>query len=128
MILVDSSFFIGLVDKKDQWHKKAIRVLEKINEEMIVSDLIISESVTSIGNRSGGKAGKKLYEFFVDNCQIVYVDEVLLKEGMNIFLKYDGKLSVADSVSVAIMKKRKISRIASFDSDFDKVRGIKRVG
>ena len=128
MIFVDSSFFIGLVDKKDQWHKKAITVLEKINEEMIVSDFIISESVTSIGNRSGGKAGKKLYEFFVDNCQIVYVDEVLLKEGMNIFLKYDGKLSVADSVSVAIMKKRKISKIASFDSDFDKVRGIKQVG
>ena len=127
MILVDSSFFIGLVDKKDQWHKKAIMVLEKINEEMIVSDFIISESVTSIGNRSGGKAGKKLYEFFVDNCQIAYVDEVLLKEGMNIFLKYDGKLSVADSVSVAIMKKRKISKIASFDSDFDKVHGIKRV-
>ncbi len=127
MILADSSFFIGLADKKDQWHDNALRVLDRIEGEMVVSDLIISESVSSIGNRAGGKAGKKLYELFLDNCQIEYVNEELLHEGMKIFLKYDGRLSVLDSVSVAIMKKRKISRIISFDSDFDKVKGIKRV-
>jgi predicted nucleic acid-binding protein len=43
------------------------------------------------------------------------------------FLKYDGNLSVSDAVSVFIMNKKKIERIISFDSDFDKVPGIVRI-
>ena len=127
MIFVDSSFFIGLTDAKDQWHENALKVRVKIHEDMVVSDLVISESVTSIGNRSGGKAGVKLYDFFIDNCQIEYTDENLLRESMEAYIKYDGKLSVADSASIVIMKELGISKIISFDSDFDKVRGIKRV-
>jgi predicted nucleic acid-binding protein len=46
---------------------------------------------------------------------------------MEIFLKYGGKLSVADSVSIAIMKRRGIKKIISFDSDFDRVKGISRI-
>jgi predicted nucleic acid-binding protein len=128
MIFADSSFFIGLLDKKDKWHDQALAVSESINEEMMVSDLVISESVTLAGSRSGGKAGQKLHEFFVDNCHIEYVDEGVLREGMEVFLRYDGKLSLADSVSVMIMRMKRLSRIVSFDSDFDRVDGVKRVG
>jgi len=46
---------------------------------------------------------------------------------MEIFLKYDGTLSFADSVSVQIMKELKIEKIVSFDSDFDKVKEIIRI-
>ncbi len=128
MIFADSSFFIGLLDKKDKWHDQALALSESINEEMMVSDLVISESVTLAGSRSGGKAGQKLYQFFVDNCHIEYVDEGILREGMEVFLRYDGKLSLPDSVSVVLMRRKGISRIASFDSDFDRVDGIRRVG
>jgi predicted nucleic acid-binding protein len=128
MIFADSSFFIGLLDRKDKWHDQALELSEGINEEMMVSDLVISESVTLAGSRSGGNAGQKLYEFFVDNCHIEYVDEDVLREGMEVFLRYDGKLSLPDSVSVVIMRRKVISRIASFDSDFDRVDGVKRVG
>ncbi|MEE9223671.1 MAG: PIN domain-containing protein [Thermoplasmata archaeon] len=128
MIFADSSFFIGLVDKKDKWHDQALALSESINEEMMVSDLVISESVTLAGSRSGGKTGQKLYLFFVDNCHIEYVDEDILREGMDVFLRYDGKLSIPDSVSVVLMRRMGISRIASFDSDFDRVDGIRRVG
>lgn len=128
MIFADSSFFIGLVDKKDKWHDVALAVSEEINEEMMVSDLVISESVTSIGSRAGGKAGQKLYEFFVDNCHIEYVDEDILREGMEVFLRYDGKLSLPDSVSIVMLRIKGISKIVSFDSDFDRVDGVKRVG
>lgn len=128
MIFADSNFFIGLLDKKDKWHDQALALSESINEEMMVSDLVISESVTLAGSRSGGKAGQKLYQFFVDNCRIEYVDEDILREGMEVFLRYDGKLSLPDSVSVVLMRRKGISRIASFDSDFDRVNGIGRVG
>ena len=128
MIFVDSSFFIALVDRKDQWHPAAKALLPMLTgETILISDLIIAESVSIIGRRSGGKAGEQLYHYFMDNCDLVVMDEKILKGGMSVFLRYDGTLSVSDAVSVFIMKKKNITRILSFDSDFDKVEGIARI-
>jgi predicted nucleic acid-binding protein len=128
MIFVDSSFFIALVDRKDQWHSAAKAVLPVLADETIlISELIIAESVTIIGRRSGGKAGEQLYHYFMDNCDLIVTDEKILKGSMSVFLCYDGTLSVSDAVSVFIMKKKNIDRIISFDSDFDKVEGIVRI-
>jgi hypothetical protein len=128
MIFVDSSFFIALVDRKDQWHPAAKAVLTVLADEtIIISDLIIAESITIIGRRSGGKAGEQLYHYFTDNCDLVVTNEKILKGSMSVFLRYDGTLSVSDAVSVFIMKRRNIDRILSFDSDFDKIAGIVRI-
>ena len=128
MIFLDSSYLIALADRRDQWHRKAMKLKDKLDRKMIISDLVMSETVTVIGKRAGGKAGRKLYDFFTDSCEVVYADERLLAESMETFLKYDGKLSLADALSVVIMKRKKMAKIASFDSDFDRVRGINRVG
>ncbi|MFA5237928.1 MAG: PIN domain-containing protein [Methanoregula sp.] len=128
MILVDSSFFIALADRRDQWHAPAKKILPSLEDEtLVISDLILAESVTIIGRRSGGKNGERLYHYFTDNCEIVFADEQILKGGMAVFLHYDGTLSVSDAVSVSLMGMKGITRILSFDSDFDKVEGITRV-
>ncbi len=128
MIFGDSSFFIALVDRKDQWHRAAKALLPVLADEtFLISDLIIAESVTIIGRRSGGKAGEQLYHYFMDNCERVGTDEKMLNGSMQVFLRYDGTLSVSDSLSVFIMKREKINRIISFDADFDKVGGIVRL-
>jgi predicted nucleic acid-binding protein len=63
----------------------------------------------------------------VNNFQVIYVDEELLKQSMEIYLKYDGTLSVAGAVSLEIMRRRGIKKIVSFGADLDKVAGIARV-
>ena len=80
-----------------------------------------------MGDRGGGKAGRTLYEYFVHECDVVFVDEGLLDGAMTLHLQYDGTLSVADCASVAVMSRKGIGEIVSFDSDFDKVRGIRRI-
>ncbi len=128
MIFVDSSYYIAIADTKDQWHKKALKLSEYIeNNGSVVSSFIISEVVTEIGRRSGGKVAYALYNYFTDNCKIIYIDRDLLSESMEIVLKYDGTLSLADAASVAIMDNMKINEIVSFDSDFDKVDFINRI-
>ncbi len=127
MIFADSSYFIGIAREKDRWHKDALRIAERNNESLLISDLIISESVTLVGSLEGGKVGKILYEYFVDNCKIVFTDADLLENAMETFLMYDGTISLADATSVEIMQQFGIDRIISFDSDFDKVNGIKRI-
>ncbi len=128
MIFVDSSYYIAIADTKDQWHKKALELSEYIETNIsVVSSFIISEVVTEIGRRSGGKVAYNLYNYFTDNCKIIYINRDLLSESMEIVLKYDGTLSLADAASVAIMDNMKIGEIISFDSDFDKVDFINRI-
>lgn len=127
MIFADSSFFIGIAREKDRWHKDALRIAERNNETLLISDLIISESVTMVGSLEVGKAGKILYEYFVDNCKIVFTDTDLLEYAMETFLMYDGTISLADAMSVEIMHEYEIDRIVSFDTDFDKVNEINRI-
>ena len=80
-----------------------------------------------IGKLKGGKEGKILFDYITDNCEIQYLDMKLCDKAIETFLKYDGTLSFADSVSIEIMRQKGISEIASFDRDFDKVKGIIRI-
>jgi len=128
MIFVDSSYYIAIVDKRDQWHGKALKLSNHIeNNSIVVSSFIISEIMTEVGRRKGGKAAYNLYNYFTDNCKIIHIDKHILVESMDIFLKYDGTLSLADAASIVIMNNMKINRIVSFDSDFDKVDFITRI-
>lgn len=125
MIFADSSYLISALKKDDRWHKDALNL--KVKEQLLISELIMNESITLVGAFGGGKAGKTLYEFFIDNCIIEYLDEEMMEKSMDTFLKYDGTLSLTDSSSIEIMKKYDVKKIISFDSDFDKVQEIVRV-
>lgn len=127
MIFADSSYFIAIVREKDRWHKDALKLTEKIKESLLISELIISESITMVGSLEGGKAGKILYEYFIDNCRIEFMNEEMLEKAMDTFLKYNGSISLADASSIEIMKKHGVNKIISFDSDFDKVNEIDRI-
>ncbi len=127
MIFADSSFFIAIVREKDRWHKDALKLAEKIKEPLLISELIISESITMVGSFEGGKAGKLLYEYFQDNCKIEFINEGMLDKSVDTFLKYDGSISLADASSIETMKKHKVKKIISFDSDFDKIHEIDRI-
>ncbi len=127
MIFADSSYFIAIADRRDQWHKRAVKISKNVDTELLVTNLVVAESVTAVGARGGGKAGLAVYEYISDNCEVVFVTRDMLEDAMDIYLKYDGTLSVADAVTVLVMKKRGIKEILSFDSDFDKVENITRI-
>jgi len=127
LIFVDSSFFIALANSRDRWHGRAEELARSLTEAKLVTELVIAESVTCIGALGGGKAGTEVYEAITENCEVVFVDKRLLTDCMEVYLKYDGTLSLADAASIAIMRERGIKEIVSFDADFDRVKGISRI-
>ncbi|MDR3063377.1 MAG: PIN domain-containing protein [Methanobrevibacter sp.] len=127
MIFVDANFIIALASNIDQWHERAVELLpEAKNEKRVISELIVSEIITLIGSLHGGKAAVNIYNYIKDN-HLIYKNDELFDEIMLDFLKYDGTLSFADSSAITIMKKLKIHKILSFDSDFDKINNIVRI-
>jgi predicted nucleic acid-binding protein len=128
LIFADSSFFIALLNKKDQWHKDIPKVLPQIDKvKKITSILVLSETVTLVGSLSGGKAGVLIYEYIIDNYEVIYMDKTLNNNAMEKFLQYDGTLSLADCVSLEIMEMHQFNNIVSFDSDFNKVKNLNRI-
>lgn len=58
--------------------------------------------------------------------EVIFIDESLFVESINIYKNYKGKLSFTDSTTVTILKKYGIKEIFSHDKDFDKIPGIIR--
>ena len=127
MILGDSSYFVALANREDRWHRDAVRISKSLRDRILVTSFTVAESVTLVGGRVGAKGGRSLFHYFFDDCEVVFADEELLRAAMPHWLRYDGRLSVPDCVSVEVMSRRTLSRLLSFDSDFDRVRGIDRV-
>ena len=128
MIFIDASFIIAFINKSDRWHENAVDLANFVeNEERVISNLIITEILNSLGENIGGKSGKVLYDNFKDNYTIYDENRETYDLAIYTFRHFNGTICFTDCVTLEIMKKLKINKIISFDSDFDKVKGIKRI-
>lgn len=128
MIFIDASYFVAVAYKKDQWHQKSIEIHKQIKKQkQITSILTLSEALNIIGSLQGGKAGSLMYNYIRKNNEIIYINEEMSLNAMDKHLHYDGTLSFVDTMSLEVMERYGIDNIVSFDSDFDKVRAIKRI-
>ncbi len=126
MIFLDTTFVVALFVSNDDWHESAVRVYDEIrNEKLVISNLVIAETVTILKNKLKTKDIMEIYRN-IPNFFHVVDDNSLYGEAMNEFVKYDSTISFFDAMYVAVMKKEDIIKIASFDSDFDKVDNLVR--
>jgi predicted nucleic acid-binding protein len=126
-IFIDSSYIIGLFVQNDNWHENAKRIIDELdNKERIICTSVLNESITLINKKLGVEASKKAYTEIFNNFIIIQENIPLYNAAMKILIQYH-KLSLTDSIIIEIMKKHKITEIVSFDKDFDKIKGIKRI-
>lgn len=128
MIFLDSSFIIGLFVENDQWHDDALKLSIYIDtkDELVISNLVLSETITGINKKIGVEACKIAFNYIMDNFTIITETKKLYPKAMQTLVKYHN-LSFADSVSIEIMKLMNINEIASFDDDFDGKKEILRL-
>ena len=134
MIFIDTTFFVGAIDEDDNRHSESAQLIYKIIKEgkinAATTDYVINESVSILNNRRK-VTFTKIRNIVIDilnsqKIEVMFIDETLLREALEIYEQYKGDLSLTDSTSVLIMKKYHINEIYSHDSDFDRVDGIKR--
>ena len=124
---LDTTFIVALFVSNDQWHSQSLKAYEKIKgHELIISKLVIAETVTVLKNKIKTKEISEIY-YNLGNIFDVVDDNAYFNDAMDIFVKYDSTISFFDAMYVAISKKHKIDGIVSFDSDFDKVDEITRI-
>lgn len=127
MYFLDTTFIVALFVSNDQWHQKAVEIFEKIKlDEFIISKLVIAETITVLKNKLNTKEIREIYRTLPKIFNVID-DSEFFDDAMEIFVKYDSKISFFDSMYIYLMKKENITEILSFDSDFDRVNGINRI-
>jgi predicted nucleic acid-binding protein len=128
LIFIDSGFIIGLVDENDQWHNNAKLLAPEINNERkVICNGVIIKSLNIIGKCLGSKAIELLYANLKKNFIIYEEDRVLYDKAVLKQIKYNGKLSLVDSIILEIMDELDIYKLISFDNHFDDKEKIIRV-
>ncbi len=124
MIFVDTSFLIALLVKTDSHHEEALKIAESIHERKVINSTVMNETLNAFTGK-GGKIGKELYQIIEEMFDIEYLNQSDYEHAMEIYLHFDSSINFSDCTILSTMIRNKIDKIISFDSDFEKVKGIK---
>jgi len=126
-ILFDTNFIVAYILKSDETHEKAILLEDNENifdNERFITNHIVDEIVTIIGQKSNPDAALKTYRFLKDNFTIIneydcfdFNDRVMARYNkMNDEKKQ--KLGFTDASIIEIAKLFKLDGIVTFDKEF----------
>lgn len=130
MILVDSNVPMYLVGKAHPHKIDAQRVLERCldEEQKLVTDVEVLQEIlhrfAAIGRRDAIQAAFDAILGVVDEVFPVELDEV--ERAKTIVLGHP-RLSARDALHIAVMERRGVARVLTFDRGFDGMPGIQRV-
>jgi predicted nucleic acid-binding protein len=130
MIFIDTNFFIGFFIKNDFWFERASEIIKEIpSEERIICQAVLNEIITLLGMKSDVETCKKVYNYLKDTCTIFNENSIpnINDKIMETYMTFNGDLSFTDSTIIESMKELGITKIITFDKDFDKVNGIQRI-
>ena len=122
MIFLDSTYLIGLILKNDSLYYKSHLLKSYLDDEnKIINNTVFNEvlnSVTSNNNNYDLNHIKKLLLSF--NIDFLTSDDYL--DSFDIFEYYNFSVNFSDCTILNTMQNYNINQIASFDSDFDKIK------
>ena len=125
MIFLDSTYLIGLILKNDSLYYKSHLLKSYLDDEnKIINNTVFNEvlnSVTSNNSNYDLNHIKKLLLSF--NIDFLTSDDYL--DSFDIFEYYNFSVNFSDCTILNTMQNYNINQIASFDSDFDKIKGVK---
>jgi predicted nucleic acid-binding protein len=130
LIFVDANVPMYLVGRPHPHKLDAQVTVERLiaeRERIVTSSEIFQELLhryLSLDRRDRIGAAFDALQEIVDEVFAVEKDDVLMARNI---VNAHPELAARDAVHVAVMRRRKVARILSFDSDFDEVAGITRL-
>ncbi len=117
MIFIDTGAFLARYLRKDQHHRSAVAVWNKLGssrKKCVTSNFVLDETFTVLGRWAG-------YDFAVQRAKNIYASQVLSicrpdrKDEINalqFFEKYaDQRVSFTDCISFVLMKRERVNRV-----------------
>ena len=127
MLLLDSSYIIGLIIKKDNLQQKA-QILEPIiqHEKKLINNIVFTEVLNSLTATNSKYNADTLTKLLL-SYNIHFLTPEDYKESILLLKHYNYSVNFSDCTILHTMFKNNINTIVSFDSDFDKIKNIHRI-
>ena len=123
MIFLDSSYLIALMLKQDRNYKKASDLKTIIfNERIIINNTVLSEVLNSFNKYNSLNLEHNVNNMF--KFDIDYLTEDDYKKALTYYRYYNTAINFSDCTILVTMNKYNTDKIVSFDSDFNKIKGI----
>ncbi len=124
MIFLDSCYLKGLIDKKDTFHEKALLQDEigEYNELTVINTTVLVETLNFTAKTNSIADG--VYNELKCNNKIVSLTFEDYINSLNFNRGYGNSINYSDCTIINTMFGLGINKIATFDSDFSKIKGI----
>ena len=125
MIFLDSSYFIELMDEKNRNYRNDIKIgdyITDLNESTVINTTVLVETL----NRTVGtqEVVKQLHDNLrAENIVIQLTDEDYL-DSLKINGWLDNSINYSDCTIIKTMMTMGITKIVTFDNDFEKINGF----
>lgn len=129
MIIADTGFWLALANQKDRWHKASCHTLETLEEDLITTWPVMTETCHLLLQRLGTKALLAFIQSFQKGAFSVYTLNEQAKEKLyGLMQKYqDLPMDLADASLVLLAEELGHGRILSTDQrDFQTYRWKQR--
>lgn len=123
-IFVDTSAWVAVTNRRDQYHETAgnfYKGIFKEFHEILTTNLVVAETYILLRLDCGSAVALGWWERIASSLKvkIIYADPDLTEEAIKILRRYnDQPFSLTDAISFALMKKMKISDAFAFDVHF----------
>ncbi|MBI2140716.1 type II toxin-antitoxin system VapC family toxin [Candidatus Woesearchaeota archaeon] len=130
--LIDSNVFIAAWHPRDQKSDLSISILDKFDKREIqylyTTNYVVVEVINFLLRKVSFSEVWKAFQFLTktERLKVIYIDSYL-EIGLNRFFEKFQSLSLTDSSLLAMGREKGINTLYSFDSGFDKVKGIMRL-
>lgn len=129
MIFLDTTYLVALLIDNDQYKERATEILENLKEKTIINNTVLCETINFLSKCKQTKDKKtilNIIDIIKNTNEIHYLTEKEYNESMELYVHYNTAINYSDCTILKTLEKYNINQIISFDSDFDKVKGIIR--
>jgi predicted nucleic acid-binding protein len=123
-VFVDSSGWYALIDRNDQWHKRAVEELQrtlKAGTPLVTSDYIVDESCTLAKARAGPLAAANLLDLLHETQMLEWewIGADRFERAEKFFRKqHDQGYSFTDCTSFVLMRELRLESALTSDAHF----------
>ena len=120
-VLVDTSAWYALLNRRDAFHKAAVRIFRTLRDEserLLTHNYVIAETTALVHHRLGHGAARRWLVDLLPVADILWVDREVHNAAVAAFLIAPAGLSLVDLVSFEVMRRGGIRRAFAFDEDF----------
>ena len=120
-IFVDTWFIVALINKRDQYHQKALQLSAQYeNYPLITTDAVFLEFGNALSSNYKNEAAELIEQFLAsDEIDVIRLTPELFDQSLRLYKKHQDKSwGLVDCFSFVVMKQHKVSQALTFDRHF----------